>query len=150
MKISDTPSRGKKICKNCNIYIGVRCRQCPKCGHEFVSKSGTTVPAGEAKRAFDQSTPPRKLPEAFRKYQSKIQNIVYVPAGDCPLKLPEKLNSTNILKWSNEIRRLVLDDCGDFLRNSALLVFGKKTLDPKQFKTFKNIVESECEDVSAL
>lgn len=35
MKVYDSPGRGKKQCPKCNVYVGVRNTNCPKCMHSF-------------------------------------------------------------------------------------------------------------------
>jgi len=47
-KTSTKPGRGRKQCTSCKLYIGVRSKTCPSCGHEFTAADKA---AREAKKA---------------------------------------------------------------------------------------------------
>lgn len=106
MKISTQPSRGRKQCPNCSLYVGVRLAQC-SCGHMFDAKA-------PAKMADSQG---ESVSHPIRSFFHEV----LTPAGQCPVPL-KTTASEGVKAWAYDVLRTNLE-CGRILSTSALAYY---------------------------
>jgi len=146
MSVSETTidKRGSKICVGCQNRIGVRTKTCPHCGHEYQINSN---PAASFKMTAVAEYPIiTRLPEAYQ--DRDIHTIVAAPTGDCPVQLIPNPKYKDTFEWVQRIREIGVQE-GKFYSNAALLAFGRKLLNAKDFRRFKTHID-EVEDCIGL
>ena len=121
-KTFDGPGRGRKQCKNCQAYVGVRSAVCV-CGVSFPSPGGSPksnpVPENPASKKIsvepkdknpeEKTEPTVPHREAVRisggqaMMMQKGNHITIVPAGECPVKL-KSIETKQVLDWALEVQ----------------------------------------------
>jgi hypothetical protein len=122
-KVFDGPGRGRKQCKSCQAYVGVRSAICV-CGASFGGEKEKPAPmvrvlqekpSPQVKAPQEKmvsSTPaqaPAPVPLAPRLASGKApllqkgNQVTIVPAGPCPVKLKE-IDSRSVIDWSREVQ----------------------------------------------
>jgi len=106
MEAANGPSRGKKQCPQCKVYIGVRNFKCPQCNHEFAAK----VHVEEAPKV-QEATPVQQEDDG-----SSTKNLIQIiapgtgwPAKEplCPFDLPEP-NKESVFRWIEDCQGSVI------------------------------------------
>lgn len=86
--------RGRKQCPGCMNYVGVRTQVCA-CGNDF-SVSGSVVKEQEKSKEHQEAL------ELMAAIGYNGMNILYTPAGKCPVKL-SKTDKNSVAKWCEDI-----------------------------------------------
>lgn len=91
----DGPGPGRKQCKSCKTYVGVRTAICP-CGSSFAQKAPTPKPAVApvAAPAADAAQQPAEVQPVGRRPVR-----VYAASGGCPIPYDGDLS-----KWTKKVQ----------------------------------------------
>lgn len=93
------PSRGKRLCPECNKHVGVRLRVC-YCGHQFVKGETKQATIQEVRQQENQLTDEEKM---YALSVGARGGELFIYSGrECPAKL-EGLDSTSVHNFCNEV-----------------------------------------------
>ncbi len=111
--VEQTPSRGRKQCKQCQKFVGVRTQIC-ECGFDFATnvKQVVSPVTVEVKRLNLPS-----LPDADK--FPRVQYTVYAPSGK-PICLPKSNTEEDINEWGCKVVEWGRQN-GKLYTNEALL-----------------------------
>lgn len=130
------PTRGRKQCPKCRLYIGVRSRQC-ECGHAF-EKSEPTVEIRE-KVVIPIPRNPRPIEPIMMKGGS--MRVVLTPSGECPAKL-QGISEEQVRKWVDELQEIA-GKRDDHLHPDALKYYARQFYDftSPEYKSVCGIID---------
>jgi hypothetical protein len=103
MAVSDTPGRGKKLCPNCQKYIGARSAKCENCGTEFSIK--TAIDSEPKIEEHNSSTSmSRMFIQGFRKvaYPGVMPNDQQPPRLKGTSKAEVQAWMPKVMAWGHE------------------------------------------------
>lgn len=129
--------KAMRECVKCKELNHVRRLNCSKCNNEFTPKAKTETIAKEVKVEKEVKLPlhstiePQSGPAPFKDWGGyKIEKIVLIPAGHCPIILKEVDlgDSSGIVNWAKEIRTYGLRK-GIYYTNSAIKFFLQEFVD---------------------
>jgi len=128
--MSNEPGRGKKLCPNCQNYIGVRTAKC-SCGHEFVVK--TTIKSETTSHSASPNTPSRPNSCSLRSVES--------PAGRCPVAPTNLVSDEAIQNWAKSVLDNGLED-GIMYSTRAVVYFIREFwgVNTPEYKKVKGLV----------
>lgn len=110
------PGTGKKICKACGATCGAAVKVCAGCQAAFKGKDKV--------KAEQNATAKNKKPIFPEEYSGyRILSTIYVPAGDCPLKLKKDPTQEDLEEWAESLRFLFIEKCNAWLLNHALCYY---------------------------
>ena len=151
-KVFDGPGRGRKQCKSCQAYVGVRSAICV-CGASFggekESPNASTAPVRtfqekklESKPTASTLTPslaPR-LASGKAPLLQKGNQVTIAPAGPCPVTLKET-DARSVIDWAREVQEKYVNTLTPFaLRYWARTQFNDPR-DPKYLKVVEILRE---------
>ncbi len=134
-KTWDTPDRGRKKCPKCvSTYVPVRCKNCPKCSHEFGMKvvrlakplseieHKSSLPVGA--RAMPPELPADNLPARAEVDLPSIKHplgidTISTPGGACPINL-KGTEKEIVIDWIEKVSKFCLEKRHERLLPSAL------------------------------
>lgn len=114
-KVFDGPGRGRKQCPSCEIYIGVRSKNCPSCDHSFERRRQVAVkPKDEAKGPTVKRTRKTRVGKEpsveTHTEDGRPFSIVITPAGKCPVEL-KGVDENSVSEWSEGLRKFGASRC---------------------------------------
>ena len=106
VKMFDEPGPGRRQCPACQRYTGIRSALCG-CGHKFVAEDRKKVveKAPEAVVPTPAVVEPTPVadPHPWERMSDPTYLKVYVPAGECPVKL-QGTSLEDVAVWSDAVR----------------------------------------------
>jgi hypothetical protein len=138
-KVKGAP--GKKVCHKCEKLCGVRCKVCPHCENNFTPKDKDIVGVGGQPAKQSRKSGTLRFPDEYQSY--RILTTTYVPAGEAPIKLPDKATEEDVIQWAYEMRCRFLQTHYTFLLNHALAYYVRYTHDmfSEEYKRICEIID---------
>jgi hypothetical protein len=132
VKNFEGPGRGRKQCPSCEIYIGVRSKECPGCNHSFQRKPKVKVVCTsiDKERKIQRRRVTRKgmTPDENKgAYSSTPRSLVWTPSGKCPIKL-ESADKETVVAWMAKVREYGMK-ANDYFTSEALRYYVRYTYD---------------------
>lgn len=141
IKTSDTPSRGRRQCLNCKLYIGVRNKVCI-CGYEF-DKPKIRV-ASPKEITFIENPIPSSAMVAIASCAGvgRFDDIILTPSGKVPFA-PDSFDETGIHEWATRLRESELRK-GRYLTAQAIIFYARQfaEIHSNEFREMKMFIEN--------
>ncbi len=143
------PGRGRKLCPECKVYVGVKSAKCEGCNHTFVKKEKLDInitpkiakaladseegdgitSVGGLNNSVEEAKALRKQRKQARAEAGKavttVKNInlgtILTPSGKCPIPL-EAFDKESVLSWNSELKTLYANR-GEELSDEAVRYF---------------------------
>lgn len=122
---SNNPGKGRKFCLNpeCKKICNAPSKKCFACGYIFAklskaSNSTANVDGGKEKEKKVETRKIQVVPPGYENY--RILSTIYVPAGQCPIKLKNLPTKSDLVAWAHAVRIHFLKLNGMWILNHAL------------------------------
>lgn len=135
MTIPQRPGRGRKQCPDCQLYQGVRNRECNECGYNF---NQSAKPTADVRWDDSLEQKERRLRYTLS-LSADFDTVILTPSGECPAKLND-CNDETVFKWCEEVTTKGLSE-GKIYTEEALKYY---------LRSFVSVNSEEYEFASAL
>lgn len=132
MAIYDEPGRGRKLCKSCGKYNGVRTHICENCKAPFPAKGDSPEP--QEIKAVTPKPKVVKVETAPTVVQMHESASVIAPAGPCPIKL-EGITPDLVMDWKQKVSAAIPKN----LSTDALVYYARQFYDMRSDE-YKEVV----------
>lgn len=138
------PGKGKKLCNECKSICNAPSKKCFRCGHEFVKvKEEQKAKAVAVKEENQKTRKVQSVPDGYENYT--ISSTIWVPAGECPIKLRVNPSKDELFEWADKVRVHFLKKNGMWLLNHALKYYLRF-----DESTYYSLPESKYEKICAV